>query len=169
MPVNLIMLIEGEEEIGSPHLAAFLAAHREELACDVVAISDSSMIAPGHPILVARGPGKEGRPTVLIYGHYDVQPVDPLDLWRRPPFNPGIENGIITARGASDNKGQIFAHILGIEQVLKEKGDLPVNLILLIEGEEEIGSPNLAPFLVAQRDGLACDVVAISDSSMIAP
>jgi len=124
---------------------------------------------PGHPILIARGPRKEGRPTVLVYGHYDVQPVDPLDLWHRPPFNPGIENGIVTARGASDNKGQIFAHILGIEQTLREKGDLPVNLILLIEGEEEIGSPNLAPFLDAQRDALACDVVVISDSSMVAP
>ena len=123
----------------------------------------------GHPIIVARGPKKAGRPTVLIYGHYDVQPVDPLDLWNRPPFNPGIENGIVTARGASDNKGQIFAHILGLEQALKEKGDLPVNLILLIEGEEEIGSPHLAPFLDTHRDALACDVVAISDSSMIAP
>jgi acetylornithine deacetylase/succinyl-diaminopimelate desuccinylase-like protein len=123
----------------------------------------------GHPIIVARGPRKEGRPTVLIYGHYDVQPVDPLGLWNRPPFNPGIENGIITARGASDNKGQIFAHILGIEQTLKETGDLPVNLILLIEGEEEIGSVHLAPFLDAHREELACDVVAISDSSMVAP
>jgi len=94
----------------------------------------------GHPILVAHGPKKKGRPTVLLYGHYDVQPVDPLDLWHRPPFNPGIENGTVTARGASDNKGQIFAHILGIEQTMKEKGDLPVNLIVLIEGEEEIGS-----------------------------
>jgi len=116
-----------------------------------------------------RGPRKEGRPTVLIYGHYDVQPVDPLDLWHRPPFNPGIENEIITARGASDNKGQVFAHILGIEQTLKEKGDLPVNLIMLIEGEEEIGSVHLAPFLDAQREALACDIVAISDSSMVAP
>jgi acetylornithine deacetylase/succinyl-diaminopimelate desuccinylase-like protein len=122
----------------------------------------------GHPIIVARGPWKEGRPSVLLYGHYDVQPVDPVSLWRRPPFNPGIENGLITARGASDNKGQIFAHILGIEQTLKETGDLPVNLFLLIEGEEEIGSPNLAPFLDKHREELACDVVAISDSSMIA-
>jgi acetylornithine deacetylase/succinyl-diaminopimelate desuccinylase-like protein len=124
---------------------------------------------PGHPIIVARGPRKEGRPTVLLYGHYDVQPVDPLSLWHRPPFNPGIENGIVTARGASDNKGQIFAHILGIEQTMKEKGDLPVNLIVLIEGEEEIGSPHLAPFLDSHREALACDVVAISDSSMVAP
>ena len=124
---------------------------------------------PGHPVVVARGPKKEGRPTVLIYGHYDVQPVDPLDLWKRPPFNPGIENGIVTARGASDNKGQIFAHILGIEAALKESGDLPVNLIVLIEGEEEIGSPNLAPFLETHRDELACDVGIISDNSMVAP
>ena len=124
---------------------------------------------PGHPIIVGHGPRKEGRPTVLIYGHYDVQPVDPLDLWNRPPFNPGIENGIVTARGASDNKGQIFAHILGLEQVMKEKGDLPVNVIVVVEGEEEIGSPNLAPFLDTQRESLACDVVVISDSSMVAP
>jgi acetylornithine deacetylase/succinyl-diaminopimelate desuccinylase-like protein len=123
----------------------------------------------GHPVVVARGPKKEGRPTVLIYGHYDVQPVDPLDLWKRPPFNPGVENGIITARGASDNKGQIFAHILGLEHTLKETGDLPVNVILLVEGEEEIGSPNLAPFLEEHRDALGCDVVIISDSSMVAP
>lgn len=124
---------------------------------------------PGHPIILARGPQKPGRPTVLLYGHYDVQPVDPLDLWKRPPFNPGVENGIITARGASDNKGQIFAHILGIEQAMKEKGDLPVNLLVLVEGEEEIGSPNLAPFLDAHREELACDVVVISDSGMVAP
>jgi acetylornithine deacetylase/succinyl-diaminopimelate desuccinylase-like protein len=124
---------------------------------------------PGHPVVVGHGPKKEGRPTVLIYGHYDVQPVDPLELWKRPPFNPGIENGIVTARGASDNKGQIFAHILGIEAALKDSDDLPVNLIVLIEGEEEIGSPNLAPFLDSHRGELACDVVIISDSSMVAP
>ncbi len=124
---------------------------------------------PGHPIILARGSHKAGRPTVLIYGHYDVQPVDPLALWHRSPFNPGVHDGIVTARGASDNKGQIFSHILGVEQALKEKGDLPVNLIMLIEGEEEIGSPNLAPFLLAHREELACDVVAISDTAMIAP
>jgi acetylornithine deacetylase/succinyl-diaminopimelate desuccinylase-like protein len=123
----------------------------------------------GHPVVVAHGPKKPGRPTVLIYGHYDVQPVDPLDLWKRPPFNPGVENGIVTARGASDNKGQIFAHILGLEAALKETGDLPANVIVLVEGEEEIGSPNLAPFLQSHRDELACDVVIISDSSMVAP
>jgi acetylornithine deacetylase/succinyl-diaminopimelate desuccinylase-like protein len=124
---------------------------------------------PGHPVVLAHGPRKEGRPTVLIYGHYDVQPVDPVELWHRPPFDPEVRDGLITARGASDNKGQIFAHILGIAETLRETGDLPVNLIVLIEGEEEIGSPNLASFLRAHRDELACDVVVVSDSSMVAP
>jgi len=154
------------------------SAHKHQvLACAewvraklaAIGLEASQHETPGHPIVIGRGPFKKGRPTVLIYGHYDVQPVDPLELWHRPPFNPGIENGIVTARGASDNKGQIFAHILGVERTLKEKGDLPVNLILLVEGEEEIGSPNLAPFLRAHRAELACDVVAISDSAMIAP
>ena len=124
---------------------------------------------PGNPILIARGPVKPGRPTVLLYGHYDVQPVDPLDLWKCPPFEPYLENGLVVARGSSDNKGQIFSHLLGVEHALREKGDLPVNLIVLVEGEEEIGSPNLAPFLKKHRDELACDVIALSDSSMVAP
>jgi acetylornithine deacetylase/succinyl-diaminopimelate desuccinylase-like protein len=124
---------------------------------------------PGHPIIVARGPVKPDRPTVMIYGHYDVQPVDPLELWTSPPFNPTVADGMVTARGASDNKGQIFAHILGLQETMAESGDLPVNLIILVEGEEEIGSPNLAPFLRQHREALACDVIIISDSSMVAP
>ena len=127
------------------------------------------MPTAGHPVVLARGPRQEGRPTVLIYGHYDVQPVDPVDLWRHPPFAPQVENGVVTARGASDNKGQIFAHMLGLADTLRRTGGLPVNVILLIEGEEEIGSPNLAPFLRAHREELACDVVVVSDSSMVAP
>ena len=124
---------------------------------------------PGHPVVLARGPHRAGRPTVLLYGHYDVQPVDPLDLWSHPPFAPEVRDGLIVARGASDNKGQIFAHILGLTETMRGKGDLPVNLIVLVEGEEEIGSPNLAPFLREHRDELACDVVVVSDSSMVAP
>jgi acetylornithine deacetylase/succinyl-diaminopimelate desuccinylase-like protein len=126
------------------------------------------MPTAGHSVVLARGPHRAGRPTVLIYGHYDVQPVDPVELWTHPPFAPQVENGMVTARGASDNKGQIFAHILGLTQTLRESGDLPVNLILLIEGEEEIGSPHLASFLQAHREELACDVVVVSDSSMVA-
>jgi acetylornithine deacetylase/succinyl-diaminopimelate desuccinylase-like protein len=123
----------------------------------------------GHPVVLARAPQRAGRPTVLIYGHYDVQPVDPVELWTSPPFAPELRDGLVVARGASDNKGQIFAHILGLAETLRQTGDLPVNVILLVEGEEEIGSPHLAPFLRAHRDELACDVVVVSDSSMVAP
>lgn len=123
----------------------------------------------GHPIVVARNKHKPSRKTVLIYGHYDVQPVDPIELWHHDPFKPSIENGIVTARGASDNKGQILSHILGVQEALKQnRGELPVNLIFLIEGEEECGSTHLADFLEKYRKELACDVVVISDTGMIA-
>ncbi|MEP4079174.1 dipeptidase [Haloferula sp.] len=124
---------------------------------------------PGHPLVVAKNQHLDGRPTVLIYGHYDVQPVDPLELWSSAPFEPEIRDGRIWARGASDNKGQMFAHLLGAGKTIAEKGDLPVNLIFLFEGEEEIGSPNLAAFLKENRELLACDVIAVSDTGMVAP
>ncbi len=123
----------------------------------------------GHPIVVARNTHRAGRPTVLLYGHYDVQPADPLALWHSPPFEPRIENGILYARGATDNKGQLMAHANGLRQTMTAHGDLPVNLIALFEGEEEIGSPNLGPFLQSHRESLACDVIAISDTGMVAP
>ena len=122
-----------------------------------------------HPVVVAKSKPVPGRPTVLIYGHYDVQPVDPLDQWTTPPFEPVLKDGRIFARGATDNKGQFMAHICGVEETLREASGLPLNLIFLIEGEEEIGSPNLAPFLREHREELACDIVAISDSGMVAP
>jgi acetylornithine deacetylase/succinyl-diaminopimelate desuccinylase-like protein len=122
-----------------------------------------------HPLVVARNAHQAGRRTVLIYGHYDVQPVDPLELWTSPPFEPVIREGKIWARGATDNKGQLLAHVMGVGQTLREAGELPVNLIFLFEGEEEIGSPNLAPFLEARRDDLRCDVIAVSDTGMVAP
>ncbi len=124
---------------------------------------------PKHPVVVARNTHLPDRRTVLIYGHYDVQPVDPLHLWTSDPFQPEIRDGRIWARGATDNKGQMLAHVLGVEQTLRENGELPVNLIFLFEGEEEIGSPNLAAFLHQQRDALRCDVVAVSDTGMVAP
>ncbi len=121
----------------------------------------------GHPAVLAHGPVVPGRPTVLIYGHYDVQPADPLELWTSPPFEPVIRNQRIFARGATDNKGQILAHLLGALRTLREEGDLPVNLIFLIEGEEEVGSTNLDDFIRARRNELRCDVVAVSDTGMI--
>ena len=124
---------------------------------------------PGHPIVVAKNEHVEGRRTVLIYGHYDVQPVDPLELWETPPFEPVIREGKILARGATDNKGQMLAHILGVEKTLREKGELPVNLTFLFEGEEEIGSPSLAPFLSENAELLKCDVIAVSDTGMVGP
>ena len=119
--------------------------------------------------MVACNERQPGRKTLLIYGHYDVQPADPLELWDTPPFEPVIKGDKIFARGSTDNKGQIFAHMLGIESVLKERGDLPVNLVVLVEGEEEIGSPHLDSFLKEHKSALQADVVAISDTGMAAP
>jgi acetylornithine deacetylase/succinyl-diaminopimelate desuccinylase-like protein len=123
----------------------------------------------GNPVIVACNERKPGRKTLLIYGHYDVQPPDPLDLWDSPPFEPVVKGGKIFARGSTDNKGQILAHILGIESALAENHDLPLNLIVLVEGEEEIGSPNLESFLRENKSVLQADVVAISDTGMVAP
>jgi acetylornithine deacetylase/succinyl-diaminopimelate desuccinylase-like protein len=122
----------------------------------------------GHPIVWARNKHQSGRRTVLIYGHYDVQPPDPLELWDSPPFEPVLKNGYVFARGATDNKGQILAHILGIRETIEQDHGLPVNLHLVIEGEEEIGSGNLGPFLSQHRDALKCDVAVVSDTGMIA-
>ncbi len=124
---------------------------------------------PKHPMVIARNAHVPGRRTVLIYGHYDVQPVDPLNLWTSAPFQPEIREGKIWARGAADNKGQMMAHVLGVEKTLRENNELPVNLIFLFEGEEEIGSPSLASFLIHNCDDLRCDVIAISDTGMVAP
>src|ERR687891_2207499 len=122
-----------------------------------------------HPIVWARNEHRPGRPTVMIYGHYDVQPPDPLDLWDSPPFEPVLKNGYVFARGSTDNKGQILAHILGIQETIEQDGDLPVNLHLVIEGEEEIGSVHLGSFLEKNRDALKSHVAVISDTGMIAP
>ncbi len=122
---------------------------------------------PQHPIVVARNKHEAGKKTCLIYGHYDVQPVDPVELWDSPPFEPEIRDGRIWGRGSTDNKGQMLAHVLGVEQTLEEEGELPVNLIFLFEGEEEIGSPNLVPFIEKHKAELQCDVIAVSDTGMV--
>src|SRR5437660_9376050 len=122
---------------------------------------------PGHPVVWARNQHRGGRRTVLIYGHYDVQPPDPLELWDSPPFDPVLKDGYVFARGATDNKGQILSHILGIQETIEEDGELPINLHLVIEGEEEIGSANLGKFLIQNRDSLKSDVAVVSDTGMI--
>jgi len=124
---------------------------------------------PGHPIVIARNEHQAERKTVLIYGHYDVQPVDPVELWDSPPFEPEIRDGKIWGRGGADNKGQHFVHMLGAEKTMQEDGELPLNVIFLIEGEEEIGSVNLVPFLEEHKEALKCDIIAVSDTGMVAP
>ncbi|TVR60455.1 MAG: dipeptidase [Gemmatimonadales bacterium] len=125
---------------------------------------------PGHPIVLGewREAGPEA-PTLLIYGHYDVQPAEPLELWTSPPFEPEIRDGRLYARGATDDKGQLYLHLKALEILMGSRGGLPVNVVVVAEGEEEVGSPNLLPFLRDHQDRLACDAVIISDSQMFAP
>jgi len=125
------------------------------------------MATDGHPAVYAEWSGHDHhRPTVLIYGHYDVQPAEPFELWQSDPFKPVVRDGYIYARGASDNKGQHLAHVKAVTSYLRCAGTLPVNVKFLLEGEEEIGSPSLGKFIAAHRDLLACDCVMISDGSL---
>ncbi len=123
----------------------------------------------GHPVVFAEWSRAPGRPTALVYGHYDVQPPDPLDQWISGPFEPTLRNGNLYARGATDDKGQMLTHVKGVEAWLKTEGKLPLNIKFLIEGEEEVGSANLHPFVKQHRDRLRCDWVVISDTSMFGP
>jgi acetylornithine deacetylase/succinyl-diaminopimelate desuccinylase-like protein len=144
--------------------ASFVAAALERVGL-VAAVRETA----GHPVVTAVSPHVAGAPTVLVYGHYDVQPAEPLELWEHPPFEPVVKDGRILGRGASDDKGQFFAHVKAVEALRAVHGDLPLNVKFLIEGEEEIGSPHLAAFLRAHRDELAADVALISDGAMVAP
>jgi acetylornithine deacetylase/succinyl-diaminopimelate desuccinylase-like protein len=133
-------------------------------------ITDTKLIeTEGHPLVYGEWEGAPGKPTVLIYGHYDVQPVDPLNLWETPPFEPTIRNGKIYARGATDDKGQMFMHIKSVEAYFKTEKAFPLNVKFIIEGEEEIGSANLEKFVNQNTDLLKCDAVLISDTALFAP
>jgi len=123
----------------------------------------------GHPLVHARSPHVPGAPTALVYGHYDVQPVVPLELWTTPPFEPTVRDGCVYARGASDDKGQMLTHVKSAEAWMTVEGRLPINLIFLIEGEEECGGQGLATFVQENREQLACDCVVVSDSSQFGP
>jgi acetylornithine deacetylase/succinyl-diaminopimelate desuccinylase-like protein len=144
----------------------WLAAHLKKIGMEKTVLYPTA----GHPIVYAEhclaGPDA---PTVLFYGHYDVQPVDPLHLWTNPPFEPVIRDGRIYARGATDDKGQVFLHCKAIETLLATEGKLPVNLKMLIEGEEEIGSINLEQFIRENTDLLRCDTVVVSDTPLYGP
>ena len=121
----------------------------------------------GHPIVYGEKIIDPAKPTVLVYGHYDVQPPDPLDLWDSPPFEPVVKDGVIYALGSADDKGQFYMHVKAVEAMVKT-GNLPCNVKMMIEGEEEVGSSNLGTFVKENKEKLAADVVLISDTSMIA-
>ncbi len=145
--------------------AAWLADYMRRIG-----LSASVMpIEGGKDVVFAAGPAEPDKPTLLIYGHYDVQPGDPLDEWLSDPFTPAVRDGNIYARGASDDKGQLFAHLMAIEAWLQAIGRTPVNVKVLIEGEEEIGSPSLEPFIRDNAGLLAADAAVISDSAFFAP
>lgn len=125
---------------------------------------------PGYPLVYAEWMGAPGKPTILFYGHYDVQPADPIELWRHDPFEPTVEGDLLVARGATDDKGQSFAHLKAVAAILAERGSLPVNVKFIVEGEEESGGETIERFVV-EDDGdlLAADAVFVSDSAMYGP
>jgi acetylornithine deacetylase/succinyl-diaminopimelate desuccinylase-like protein len=117
----------------------------------------------GHPVVFGQWLHADGKPTVLIYGHFDTQPVDPLDLWTDPPFEPVVKENRVYARGATDDKGNMLAPVLAVEALLKSRGSLPVNIKFFFEGQEEIGSPQLPEFITSHRDLLSCELILSSD------
>ena len=143
--------------------AEWTAAHMKRVGLEHVRIIDT----PGNPVVYGDWLHADGAPTILFYGHYDVQPVDPLELWESPPFEATVRAGEIYARGAADDKGQVFMHLKAVEALLGGSGRLPVNIRFILEGEEEIGSVNLEPFVRDHKEELAADVVVISDSPML--
>jgi len=154
------------------------AEHRQDMQRAAEFLQDrfrdaglSAEIIPteGHSIVYAEWTGAGDAPTVLVYGHYDVQPPDPLDEWTSPPFEPEIRDDHIYARGATDDKGQLYTHVKSVEAWMKTQGRLPVNVKFVVEGEEEVGSNNLERFLADNRDKCRCDVAVISDTSQYGP
>ena len=145
--------------------ASWLAAAMKRINLENISIDETG----GHPVVYADWLHAPGKPTILFYGHYDVQPVDPLNLWETPPFEPTVRDNKLFARGASDDKGQVFMHLKAIEALFALDGTLPVNVKFIIEGEEEIGSPNLPPYVEKNKEKLAADLILISDTSLYAP
>lgn len=145
--------------------AQWLANAFDKLNLENISITQTA----GHPVVYADWLHAEGKPTILFYGHYDVQPVDPLNLWDSNPFDPTIRDNKLFARGASDDKGQVFMHLKMIEALFATTGTLPVNVKFIYEGEEEIGSPNLPAFVEEHKEKLAADLILISDTGLYGP
>ena len=145
--------------------AGHIAAHLKSIGITHAEVAETQ----GHPVVYGEWLGAPGAPTVLLYGHYDVQPPEPLELWRTKPFEPTESDGKLYARGACDDKGQVYMHLSAIAAHFAVNGKLPVNLKLVIEGEEEVGSEHLEAFLMSWKDRLAADVIVVSDTSMLGP
>lgn len=160
---SISSLSEHKEDIH--HAAKWLAGTFEKLNLENISIMETE----GHPVVYADWLHAEGKPTILFYGHYDVQPVDPLHLWESEPFNPSIRDNKLFARGASDDKGQVFMHLKMIEALFATTGTLPVNVKFIYEGEEEIGSPHLPAFVEQHKEKLAADLILISDTGLYGP
>ncbi|MFB5678561.1 dipeptidase [Paenibacillus terreus] len=158
---SISALSEHKEDVN--HAASWLADKLTQAGLENVEIIPTK----GHPLVYADHLHAPGKPTLLVYGHYDVQPVDPLHLWETPPFEPSIRDNKIYARGATDDKGQVFMHIKAVEAILRQEGQLPVNIKFFIEGEEEISSPNLLAYLSNDAERLTADAVLISDTALI--
>jgi acetylornithine deacetylase/succinyl-diaminopimelate desuccinylase-like protein len=145
--------------------AQWLARHLQRIGLEHVRV----IATRGNPIVYASWQHRPGLPTLILYGHYDVLPGEPLHEWRTPPFTPTIRNNILYARGAADDKGQLFSHVKALESYLKTSGALPVNVKCIFEGEEEIGSTNLHSFVARNRHALRANAAVISDTRMLAP
>jgi acetylornithine deacetylase/succinyl-diaminopimelate desuccinylase-like protein len=156
---------KSEHREDTARAAEWLAGRMREIGLTTVDV----VATAGNPVVVGEWRGAEGAPTLLVYGHYDVQPPEPLDEWNSPPFEPVVKDGRIYARGSVDDKGQVYLHLKAVEAHLAENGSLPVNVVFLVEGEEEVGSPNLGAFLQEHVERLRCDAVMISDTTMFAP
>lgn len=153
-----------EHQVDVLHTADWLAGQLRALAMDAVEIIPTA----GHPVVYGEWLRAPGKPTILVYGHYDVQPADPFDEWDTPPFTPTVRGEYLYARGASDMKGQLFAQLKAME-ALHAQGDYPINIKYLLEGEEEIGSPNLGDFIERNKERLQCDAVLNCDSMIHGP
>ena len=160
---SISSLSEHKEDVQTA--AKWLANKLTQLNMENVSVDQTA----GHPVVYGEWLHAEGKPTVLFYGHYDVQPVDPLNLWDSPPFEPEIRDNKLFARGSSDDKGQVFMHLKTIEALFATAGTLPANVKFIIEGEEEIGSPNLPKYVEEHKEKLAADLILISDTGLYGP